>query len=316
MRKQVIYFFQSSVRYRYMDLLQLKYFREVARTQQLSKTAQKLHIAQPSLSQTLKRLETELGCSLFDRQGKRICLNSAGTIFLKYVEQVFTALDNARLELDELESRENQTVSLYVGSASMLLPALVRRIQETDPDIRLQITQQAPAPEDPPPALSLTSVHTRLPDSSSRIFLLREPIKVVLPSNHRLAGRPVLTLDEICGESFSELIPGTNLTSIVRHYCERYRFSPNVTTVVDTPAVMRDLLPLGPGIAFIPEYTWHDFFTPSMCLKTISGMSMERFLMLSWDPERFQTSAVRTCRDVIVRYFKEYSLQFQESGEV
>ena len=130
-----------------MDLLQLKYFREVARTQQLSKTAQKLHIAQPSLSQTLKRLETELGCSLFDRQGKGICLNHAGTIFLRYVEQVFTALDNARLELDELKSSVDQTVSLYVGSASMLLPAIVRRIQEKDPGIRLQITQQPFCPD-------------------------------------------------------------------------------------------------------------------------------------------------------------------------
>ena len=290
-----------------MDLLQLKYFRELARTQQLSKTAQKLHIAQPSLSQTLKRLETELGCSLFDRQGKGICLNHAGTIFLRYVEQVFTALDNARLELDELKSRVDQTVSLYVGSASMLLPAIVRRIQEKDPGIRLQITQQPPSPNDPLPALSLTSVHTLLPDSNSRIFLLREPIKAVLPSNHRLADRSALTLDEIRGESFSELVSGTNLTSIVRHYCERYRFSPNVTTVADTPAVMRDLLPLGPGIAFIPEYTWHDFLTPSMSLKAVSGMPMERFLMLSWNPESFQTSAVRTCRDVIVRYFKEYT---------
>lgn len=110
---------------------------------------------------------------------------------------------------------------------------------------------------------------------------MQEPIKAVLPSNHRLAARTVLTVDEIRRESFSELSSGTNLTAIVHHYCERYHFAPNVTTVVDTPAVMRDLLPLGPGIAFIPEYTWNDFLTSSMSLKEISGMPMERFLMLS-----------------------------------
>lgn len=298
-----------------MELLQLKYFREVARTQQLSRTAEKLHIAQPSLSQTMKRLETELGVPLFDRQGKRICLNRAGTIFLKHVEEIFTALDNARLELDELEQQESKTVSLYVGSASMLLPALVKHIQKADPDIRLQITQQPPAPDDPTPTLALTSVHTRLPESSHQIFLMQEPIKAVLPSNHRLASRPFLTIEEISQEPFSELSPGSNLNDIVRHYCERYQFTPNVTTVVDTPAIMRELLPLGPGIAFIPEYTWNDFLTPSMSLKTISGMPMERFLMLSWNPARFQTSAALVCRDIIVRYFTEYSSRFQGSAE-
>lgn len=290
-----------------MDLLQLKYFREVARTQQLSRTAEKLHIAQPSLSQTIKRLETELDVPLFDRQGKHLCLNAAGTIFLRYVEEIFTSLDNARLELDELTQRESKTVSLYVGSASMLLPALVKRIQKADSAIRLQITQQPPAPDDPTPALSLTSVPDCLPESSHRIVLMREPIKAVLPSNHRLSSRPVLTVEELSQESFSELAPEANLTAIVRHYCERYQFVPNVTTVVDTPAVMRDLLPLGPGIAFIPEYTWHDFLTSSMSLKEVSGMPMERFLMLSWNPARFQTSAALTCRDVIVQYFSEYT---------
>lgn len=235
-------------------------------------------------------------------------------IFLRHVEEVFTALDNARLELDELQQKESKTVSLYVGSASMLLPALVKRIQEADPDIRLQITQQPPAPDDPIPALSLTSVHTRLPDSSHRIFLMREPIKAVLPSNHRLAPLPFLTVDDIRQESFSELSPEANLTSIVRHYCERYQFVPNVTTIVDTPAVMRDLLPLGPGIAFIPEYTWHEFLTPSMSLKEVRGMPMERFLMLSWDPARFQTSAAQICRDVIAQYFTEYTQGFPHDG--
>lgn len=56
-----------------MELLQLWYFREIAHSGHLSRTAEKLHIAQPSLSQMLKRLENELGISLFDRIGKGLC---------------------------------------------------------------------------------------------------------------------------------------------------------------------------------------------------------------------------------------------------
>ena len=55
-----------------MELLQLWYFREIAHSSHLSRTAKKLHIAQPSLGQMLKRLENELGISLFDRIGKTL----------------------------------------------------------------------------------------------------------------------------------------------------------------------------------------------------------------------------------------------------
>lgn len=55
-----------------MELLQIKYFKAIAETENISKAAGQLYIAQPSLSQTLKRLEDELGTPLFDRTGKRI----------------------------------------------------------------------------------------------------------------------------------------------------------------------------------------------------------------------------------------------------
>lgn len=111
-----------------MELLQLQYFQELARSGHLSKTAEKLHIAQPSLSQTLKRLENELGTQLFDRVGKHIELNSSGRLFLKYVDDVFNALNNATLELDALKSKEYKTVDLHFLCASVQIPNIVKAI--------------------------------------------------------------------------------------------------------------------------------------------------------------------------------------------
>ena len=79
-----------------MELLQLQYFRELARNGHLSKTAEALHIAQPSLSQTLKRLESEIGVPLFDRVGNRIVLNDSGRIFLKYTDEIFAVASSKR----------------------------------------------------------------------------------------------------------------------------------------------------------------------------------------------------------------------------
>ncbi len=72
-----------------MELLQLKYFQTVARLEHMTKAAEELHIAQPSLSKTIARLEKDLGVPLFDRQGRQITLNSFGKVFLKRVERIF-----------------------------------------------------------------------------------------------------------------------------------------------------------------------------------------------------------------------------------
>lgn len=69
-----------------MELLQIKYFKVIAETENISKAAEQLYIAQPSLSQTLKRLEDELGTPLFDRTGKRITLNCAGKTFSEILQ--------------------------------------------------------------------------------------------------------------------------------------------------------------------------------------------------------------------------------------
>ena len=65
-----------------MDLLQLNYFRTVAHLEHMTHAADELVIAQPALSQTIARLENELGVPLFDRLGRRIRLNLFGKAFL------------------------------------------------------------------------------------------------------------------------------------------------------------------------------------------------------------------------------------------
>ena len=286
-----------------MELLQLQYFRELARNGHLSRTAEALHIAQPSLSQTIKRLESEVGVPLFDRVCNRIVLNDSGRTFLKYTDQIFDALDRAALELEKIQGREEKTVILYICSASMFLPEIVRLIQQADPEIRLRIFCKSPADRSGFPALCVTSSPVRPAQSRCSSLLLRERIKAALPTEHPLAAKRELTWKDLEQEPFISLDGESDLTQALHHFFRMKGIEPNNTICADTPSVMRDLLRLNLGIAFIPEYTWHGFAPDTVVLRTVRDLPMERFLLLSWEKQVYQTHAWKTCKNIITEYF-------------
>lgn len=104
-----------------MEINQIKQFRVIAQTESISKAAELLYIAQPSLSQTLKRLETELGTPLFERRGRRIVLNGAGKIFLKYCDDILSSLDSAEKEISEYIGSEKSDIHILVESTSLMI---------------------------------------------------------------------------------------------------------------------------------------------------------------------------------------------------
>ena len=95
-----------------MELLQLQYFKTIAECQHITKAANKLMISQPSLSNTLSRIENELGVQLFDRQGRNIVLNNYGRIVLEHTNNILRELDNIHTEIDKMEQRQNKVINI------------------------------------------------------------------------------------------------------------------------------------------------------------------------------------------------------------
>lgn len=122
-----------------MDLLQLQYFITIAECQHITKAANQLRVSQPSLSNTLSRIENELGAKLFDRQGRNIVLNDYGKILLAHAKTIFRELDNITTEINELKVQQSNTIT--IGSVDSVyvkdwLPAFI----ESHPDIIIHHT--------------------------------------------------------------------------------------------------------------------------------------------------------------------------------
>ena len=288
-----------------MELLQIKYFRVIAERENISKAAEQLYIAQPSLSMTLKRLEDELGIPLFDRNGKKITLNKAGRIFLKYCDEITTSIENARLELDELKGSETADVNIEVRSASLLIPEIIRKIQNKNSRIMPHIFQSGCTDAD----LTLYSDITEHSGSSG--LLMREPMGIVLPETHPLAHYSEICRKDIEQYSFISFSTDCSLYKIISHFCENANCQPNISTYVNSPALMRELLKMGLGAAFVPKYTWSALFVDGLIYREISDMPMERFVHLAVNENKYSSEAVKSCRDAIMEYFAEYARKFR-----
>ena len=116
-----------------MELLQLQYFVEIAKLESVTNTAKKLRVSQPSLSQTMRRLEKELGTKLFKKEGHRLKLTPQGREFYARVAPALQALADAAGDLREDRVRGSITIGSYLSLAP-IMPALGEFAREY-PDI-------------------------------------------------------------------------------------------------------------------------------------------------------------------------------------
>ena len=122
-----------------MELLQLSYFLELAKHQHVSQTADLLHISQPALSATIKKLENDLGVELFLRKGRNITLSPYGKEFKEYVEDAFLSLENGKQALARLKYIDNTTLNLGILSP-YIWSDITQNFHNLHPDIQVNIS--------------------------------------------------------------------------------------------------------------------------------------------------------------------------------
>ncbi len=287
-----------------MELLQLYYFQVTARFQHISKAAACLHITQPALSQTIKRLEKELETELFDRVGKEIVLNEKGEILLKYANSVLSSVESAKAELADYCRRETNTLSLSVQSASLFLPALLQRFRKLHPETNFRIFQNAEHFENEKCDLTIYS-STHEPKDNHHQILLKEKLVLALPKEHRLVEKPEITFDDLRDESFITLGKGTNLYNIITHYCSEAGFWPSAFLYCDNPNTLRELINLNFGISLIPEITWNCRYNSSVATRELFDVHFSRYILLSWNQDAYLSRLARDFRDMTADFFQE-----------
>ncbi len=290
-----------------MELLQLRYFQKVAETENMTKAAEALHIAQPSLSKTIARLEESVGVRLFERTGKRIRLNEFGECFLRRVNRILNELEDSVSEVRDMADRKSGSVC--IGSATArLLPDLIKTYLLQNSDVRLRLLQFTQHTEllwqleQGEIDISISSLPLQKKGICCRP-LTEERIYLIVPANHRFAGRKKIRLQELQDEPLIYYTAECGVREIISGYCEQANFKPLISCECTTPEITCRLVEAGLGLAFLPEYMSAMEYTKNLSWIPLTEPDMKRTIWMSWNQERYLSRAARDFRDFVSGYF-------------
>ena len=250
-----------------MDIRALRYFAAVAETGHMTRAAEQLGIQQPPLSQQIKALERELGVLLFKRHPRGVALTDAGRLF--QVEALRMLQDMDAMKQRMVRVAKGQAGTLAVGftssaAAHRFMPEALRAFRRAHPGVELQLREDNAA--ELTEALAAGRLHCGLlrvpvarPEGLVFETLLREPVLVAMPSDHRFAlgrnkaSRP-LPLAKLCEEGIILVRrPGApGLYADLLALCHAKGLRPRVVAEVDRMMTNLNLVAAGVGLSVVP----------------------------------------------------------------
>lgn len=243
-----------------MELRQLNYVIQIANEKNFSRAADKLHIAQPSLSQQLSKLEQELGVLLFRRTTNSVELTQAGQVFVEKSQSILDAVEQLKQEMDDMAQmrRGRLVVGTLPITGSHVLPLVLPAFGAQYPQIEVILVEETTAKLEQLTAsggtdlslLSLPLIDTSLTYEP----YLEEEICLAVPPQHPLASRSdSIGIAELKNEPFIGLKRGQGFRQITVELCEEAGFSPEIVFESSNIETVQSLVAGGMGIAFVPQ---------------------------------------------------------------
>lgn len=243
-----------------MELRHLRYFAAVAETCHFGRAAERLHMAQPALSQAIRQLEAELGAVLLTRTTRQVSLTPAGEFLYDEARRLLRQIDDAVTGVRRVADGRKGLVRVgFTGTAAFTqLPRFARALQQHLPEVALDVHADMLTP----------AQSSGLRDGSLDLAVLRppvtggglevrtievEPLVLALPADHRLVAEPVISLADLATEDFV-IYSGKNsaVNEAVLRACREAGFTPRREHEAAGTAVLLPLVAAGLGIAVVP----------------------------------------------------------------
>ena len=289
-----------------MELLQLQYFKTIAECQHITKAANKLMISQPSLSNTLSRIEAELGVQLFDRQGRNIVLNQYGKIVLEHAHNILRELDNIRTEIDAMQQRQEKVITIASTDSMYLrewLPSFIRA--NPDLTIRHTVSTIEKIETDLLNGVIDFGISSAVSDNPSfeHYSLWEDEYVVITPHPNDLPAEPVRNFADFAKMPFVALPALDYQSRSIDIMSNAVDITPNIIFEGERELLERVMLPLHASIVALRSTIKEDSdmaLASKYCDVTqLSNPEAHITVTLSWDSRRTQTAAAQRLLDYV-----------------
>ena len=282
-----------------MELLQLRYFQKVAELESITKASQFFMIPQPSMSQTISRLEKELGVKLFDRRNGKLFLNEQGAYFLNYVNSSLRELDNGIAAVTDRAEAITGTVKVKVMENHRFILTCIPRFAERYPDVSISVSHGYCEDQSVTYDLCISS-QPAYRNLTVCVPLIKESLVLAVRQDHPLAFLEQASIRDLQGQKLISLPQQSALYSVTVNQCRGAGFEPLIPIVCDDPYFIRKYVSEGMGIALAPAVSWHGRFRENTVLIPMDDPALHVTSYLHWDEKSYLSPAVRKFRDYLL----------------
>ncbi len=241
-----------------MNLRDLHYLVTVADSGQFARAAKLCHVSQPSLSMQLKKLEEELGVSIFERSGRELIITPTGRALIEHARSALAEVDQMRMIARHFSGQGAEfRLGIIPTVAPYLLPEYLPRIRSMLPKLKLKLVEaQTASLETSLKKGELDGIILSFSDHASDFAtatLYHEPCLLAVPMAHKLARYEKVGLKDIAGEQVLLLEEGHCLRNHVLILCHRQGLQENVDFRATSLETLRHMVACGEGITIMPE---------------------------------------------------------------
>ncbi|QLQ31333.1 MAG: LysR family transcriptional regulator [Candidatus Thiothrix singaporensis] len=302
----------------HISFRQIQIFQAVAQTENFTRAAELLHMTQPAISMQVKQLEDNVGLSLFERQGKRIVMTAAGKAMhaygcellaqyqgmvetlkeLKNVHQGYIKVSAAttsiyfitRMLASFSKMHEGITVSLDITNRK----ALVEQLQHYEADLVVM--------GEPPSNLDLHSQR-----------LMCNPLVLIAPADHPLAGKKEIPIADIAGEKFVVREPGSGTRAAIERFFAEYGHTFSSTLEMSSNESIKYSVIAGLGLGIVSLHSIKlELETRSLAVLDVQGFPIQRYWHIVTRDGKWLSPAAQAFKEYVIAEAAAYAQDYQQ----
>ncbi len=291
-----------------MNLLQLEYFQEVAKTSSITQAAKTLGISQSALSIMMNKLESDIGYPLLEKQGRNIIITPYGKTLLHYSYIMLHEMEDIEREFREMRGEENEWKLTLGVTDSNYYGDWILNLMKDYPDLQLNILQMSR--DEIYENLLIGKLDFGISNGMEYFeqlesqLLFSQPYQLLVLKSHPFAQKGYITMEELVHEPLLSL-PPSHKNRLVDNLSATMHFQPNIVFEGNAD-IMEQMLHVGVGSVLTCAHNrgqWMRGPRENYVLLNIVGTSARYEMYLVWSKNRYRTKCARVFQNYVFDYY-------------